>query len=165
MKTAMGKKRRHRLPSAKETAICPNRSSSALMEWTIHLAQHRPLKATLTAGFIAVAVAVGWIWVHPFLAMAAGFFLVATVSEFLFPVHYRLTEEGAQVTGFLMRRSLSWAQVRRVTLLAESIHLSPYPYPTPLDNFRGLTLWWTEGEEGLQRLFLICRQRVEADID
>ncbi len=163
----MAKKRRRtaaELASAAKTAPKISVSSERSgWEWTVHLARHQPFKATLTVVAVSLAPAFGWLWVHPLIGLAAGAFLLGAVSEFLFPVRYRVTKEGAEAVGFLFRRSLSWRQVKRISLSPDGLRLSPYPSPTPLESFRGLTLRWTGDERTLRQLLHFCERRIAAE--
>ncbi len=157
----MGKKRR-RKDVPKALAVTANDASSqALMEWTVHLAPRYPFKAALTICVIVVTFAFGWVWANPLIAIAAGAFLLGAVSEFLFPVRYRLTAEGAEAVGFLFRRFVPWHQVHRLVLLANGIRLSPFRFSSPLEPFRSLTLHWVGDEKGLQRLHQLCEGQVK----
>lgn len=71
--------------------------------------------------------------------MAAGL-LTAAVSEFLFPVRYRLTSEYAEARGPLHWRRIAWGEVKRVYVGKEEIKLSPLKHGGPREAFRGVVL-------------------------
>jgi hypothetical protein len=89
-----------------------------------------------------------------------GLFLLNAVGEFLFPLHFRVTKEGVEVSSFLHDRKLRWEQIRRMEVHPNGILLSPYPKPSQLDNLRGIWLRWDGEPEGLQRLVKICQANI-----
>ncbi len=133
-----------------------------LMEWTVHMARKQPVKAATTIALVAFVLAFGWIWVHPFIAFLMALFLLNAIGEFLFPFRYRLTKEGVEVSSFLYDRKIRWEQVRRLDISKDSLFLSPYPKPSPLDNLRGIWLRWEGEPEGFQRLIRICQVNIQA---
>ncbi len=157
----MGKKRRQKDVPKALAATAHDANSQTLMEWTVHLAQRYPLKTALTVCVIVVTLAFGWIWANPLIAIAAGAFLLGLVGEFLFPVRYRITVEGAEAVGFLFRRFVPWHQVHRLVLLANGVRLCPFRFSSPLEPFRSLTLHWLGDEKGLQRLHRLCEGQVK----
>lgn len=132
-----------------------------LMEWTVHLARRQPLKAVAVIFIIAFVVAFGWLFVHPFVAFLMGLFLLNAVSEFLFPVRYKLTNDGVQVSSFLHDRSMGWEQVRRLDVFPNGVFLSPYLKPNKLDSLRGVWLRWDGEPERLQALVKICQAKIK----
>jgi len=126
------------------------------------MARKQPVKAATTVAVIATVLAVGWVWVHPFVAFLMGLFLLNAVGEFLFPVRYKVTEEGIEVSSFLHDRKVRWEQIRRLTVFPDSLFLSPYPKPSRLDSLRGVWLRW-EGDPGeFQRLIQICQANIRS---
>jgi hypothetical protein len=133
-----------------------------LMEWTVHMARKQPLKAAATIAIIASTIAVGWVWVHPLIAFLMGLFLLNAVGDFLFPIRYKVTEEGIEVSSFLRDKKVRWEQIRRLDAFRDSVFLSPYPKPSRLDNLRGVWLYWDSEPEGLKRLIQICQSRIQS---
>jgi hypothetical protein len=124
-----------------------NRREQVLLEWKIYLAFRQPKKACAVIAAVLAASLLVWITSHsPLLAVLCLLLLVAAVSEFLLPIHYRLTERGAHMRNFLAVRSLPWEQVRRCCRGPQGIKLSPLSYPSWREAFRGIHLW-IEGEE------------------
>ncbi|MCS7192200.1 MAG: hypothetical protein NZ937_04360 [Armatimonadetes bacterium] len=154
----MSKTKKRKIVKQKQMTAQP------LMEWTIHLVRKRPLKGVVTIAIIAFVLAVGWIWVHPFVAFLMALFLLNIVGEFLFPVRYKVMKEGVEVSSFLHERKVRWEQIRRLEVFNDSLLLSPYPKPSQLDNLRGLWLHWDGEPEGFRRLIQICQSKIQADI-
>ncbi len=154
--TIMAKKEKRRRKFVKQEQV----AAQPLMEWTVHMARKQPVKAVATIAIVAFVLAVGWIWVHPFIAFLMALFLLNAVGEFLFPVRYRVTKEGVEVSSFLRDRKIRWEQVRRLDISSDSLFLSPYPKPSRLDNLRGVWLHWDGEPEGFQRLVQICQANI-----
>ncbi|MCS7264840.1 MAG: hypothetical protein NZ805_08415 [Armatimonadetes bacterium] len=166
--TKEGKERKQKAVRKKqvgldERAKQPEAQPSILLEWIVHLARKRPAKAAMTIAIIAFVLAFGWIWVHPFVAFLMALFLLNIVGEFLFPVRYKVTKEGVEVSSFLHKRKIRWEQIRRLEVFNDSLFLSPYPKPSRLDNLRGLWLRWDGEPEGFQRLIQICQSKIQAE--
>lgn len=126
-----------------------------LLEWRTHLALRQPRKALLTAAAILLGSLIVLISSrNPLLAGVCVLVLLAALAEFLFPLHYRLTEGGAQMRNFLSVRYLPWERVRRCYRGARGIKLSPLARPDWREAFRGLTLW-VEGEQQEQAVAVI----------
>jgi hypothetical protein len=133
----------------------------ALLEWQVHLARRQPAKLLPTLGAIIAATLLMQIATHnPLLALATLLLLAFAAGEFLFPVHYRLTESGASARNLLNYRFLPWEQLRRCYRGPEGIKLSPLPYGGWREAFRGIQLR-VEGAEQEKVAELINRLRPE----
>jgi len=150
------------MPKRKQKTVKDESRQKPLMEWTVHLARRQPVKAAIVVLVIALTLAVGWVWVHPLIALLMGLFLLNAVGEFLFPLRFRVTKEGVEVSSFLHDRKLRWEQIRRMEVYPNGVFLSPYPKPSQLDNLRGIWLRWDGEIEGLQRLVKICQANMNA---
>jgi len=150
------------MPKRKQKTVKAESRQKPLMEWTVHLARRQPVKAAIVVLVIALTLAVGWVWVHPLIALLMGLFLLNAVGEFLFPLRFRVTKEGVEVSSFLHDRKLRWEQIRRMEVYPNGVFLSPYPKPSQLDNLRGIWLRWDGEIEGLQRLVKICQANMNA---
>jgi len=150
------------MPKRKQKTVKAEDQRKTLMEWRVHLARHQPVKAAIVVLVIALTLAVGWLWVNPLVAFLMGLFLLNAVGEFLFPLRFRVTKEGVEVSSFLHDRKLRWEQIRRMEVYPSGVFLSPYPKPSQLDNLRGIWLRWDGEIEGLQRLVKICQANINA---
>jgi hypothetical protein len=116
---------------------------SETIEWTVHLARRNPRKAATAVGVIALGAGAAW-W--GFQSSVAGvlslFLLLASVSDFLFPVRFRLTEEVVEAAGLLFRRRMKWSDIRRVVPDDLGVKLSPLPRPSRLEAYRGIYVWF-----------------------
>lgn len=159
----MARKVKQKQKIVKQKTVKQNQEAAQpLMEWTVHMARKQPLKAAATIVIIAFTIAAGWVWVHPLIAFLMGLFLLNAVGDFLFPIRYKVTEEGIEVSSFLRDKKVRWEQIRRLNVFHDSVFLSPYPKPSRLDNLRGVRLYWDNGPEGLKRLIQICQSRIQS---
>jgi hypothetical protein len=115
---------------------------TTLLSWRIHRLRDEPGRIVGIAAAYAVAIVL-WRFFFPsplalFLPIIA---LTSALAEFLLPVEYRLTDQGAYACcGPLSRLYLPWTDVRRATWGADGVHLSPLVAPSRLDSFRGIRL-------------------------
>jgi hypothetical protein len=117
------------------------------LQYRVHLAARRPRQAALVVAIIvagAVATAVG-LRSSP-LGFLAGCVVVASLSDFFVPIHYRLDDAGVSARAFWSRRYLRWEQVRRVMRDSLGVKLSPLARPSRLEAYRGIYLWFAGNE-------------------
>jgi hypothetical protein len=139
-------------------------------EWTVHLARRNPRKTAAAGAMIALGAVAAW-W--GFRSILAGILslalLVGSVSDYLLPVRYRLSEAGAEAAGLLFRRRMKWSEVRRVVRDELGVKLSPLPRHSRLEAYRGIYLWFAGNGEAVvdeiaQRTGLPLR-RVDGDAE
>ena len=132
------------------------------IEWSIHLARRRPRQAAGAIGLIVLgAAAAGFGFGSALLGGLAAILLVASVSDYLFPLRFALTEAGAEARGALLRRRIAWSQVRRARRDHLGVKLSPLPRHSRLDAYRGIYLWF-EGNDDDVMSFIAHHVRPEA---
>ena len=122
-------------------------SAADSLTWSVHLARRNSRKtawALLAILLGALAAGVG------FRSAAAGMLtlilLLGSISDYLFPVRYRLSRRGIEARGLLFVRRMSWNQVRRVVREAAGVKLSPRPRHSRLEAYRGIYLWFQDNE-------------------
>ncbi len=122
------------------------------LAWSVHLARDRPKwvvgLVVLMAGCAALCFYLFGSLLYAAFTVVA---LLGATAEFLFPAHYRLTREAAEMRNLHNWRRIAWAEVRKVYLLDEGIKLSPLPHAGPREAFRGLMLRW-QVEDGSTEL-------------
>jgi hypothetical protein len=115
--------------------------------WRVHLAARSPGRtagALLMIGVGALAAGVG--------SRSAGagllalVLLLSSVSDYLLPLHYRLSESGIEAKGLIYRRRMRWPEVRRVLRERTGVKLSPLPGRSRLEAYRGIYLWFDGNE-------------------
>jgi hypothetical protein len=132
-----------------------------LATWTAHPARRRPRDVALVVAVLLVTTgvvlgALESLW----LTFLAAVFLIASVAPFLFPTHYRLTEEGVQERRLLRTRERRWTDLRRIQVGPGAALVSPFARPTWLDRFRGIVLYF-DGTPDRDRVVGILRERIE----
>jgi len=112
------------------------------LSWRVHLARRAPARA---AACLLAALAAGtgaWgIWHSPWAALGAAALLLASLADFLLPLHYRIDHRGVTCSHLLGLRRIEWGQVRRCYRDGTGIKVSPLAHPSRLEAYRGLYLW------------------------
>ena len=133
--------------------------NQVLLEWRVHLAKNKPQQLIKPAIATVMGAVIVWQSTHnPLLALLMVVLLVLATAEFLFPVYYRLTEDGIYMRNFLTVRTLPWNKVRRCYRGARGIKLSPLAKADWREGFRGIYLW-VEGAQQEQVVELIRAHR------
>ncbi len=119
-----------------------------VLTFSLHLARRHPRRAAAAIALIlAASLAAGYGLRSALLGLIAGLLLVASISDFLFPLHFQLTEKGVAARGRLHHRYLAWDLVRRVSRDKLGVKLSPLPRPSRLDAYRGIYVWFEDNSE------------------
>ena len=91
-------------------------------EWTVQLARRQPAKLVGVLAGVAGASALGWMTFDSWIGGVIGGGLVfSAVAEFVLPIRYRLTHEGAFCSYGLARLAIPWSSVKRVIVGAGSL--------------------------------------------
>lgn len=126
-------------------------SSTEALEWQVHLARREPWRAVVATGFILAAGVTALLVFHSALsALLASGLLLAATGEFLLPVSYRLTPEGAEARNLFTWRQIRWQDVKRIYLGAGEIKLSPLAHGGTREAFRGVLLRCGENQAAIQ---------------
>ncbi|HIE09063.1 MAG TPA: hypothetical protein EYP65_04365 [Armatimonadetes bacterium] len=109
------------------------------IEWRVHLASRNPKGLPLVALVMALSGLLGALkgWAY---AVLGPVLVLLWVADYLFPVTYRLTDEGVEVRQLVLRAFLPWERVRRCVKTKGGLFLSPLPKPSRLDAYRGVFL-------------------------
>ncbi len=118
----------------------PSRQTDELT-WTAWPARERPFAAAvLLAGAVVLGVLVARGTGDSFLGVAAPTFVLASLSSFLLPTAYRLTEETLEVRSLGVSRVRPWTEMRRMTVDRTGVFLSPFERRSWLEAYRGVRL-------------------------
>lgn len=133
-----------------------------LAAWTAHPARRRPRDVALFCAVLlltcgAVLSSLESLW----LTGLAAVFLAVTVAPFLFPTHYRLTDEGIEERRLLRTRARRWADLRRLQVGPGAALVSPFAHPTWLDRHRGLVVYF-DGATDRDQVVAILREKIPA---
>jgi hypothetical protein len=121
-----------------------------VVQWKVHLSQRDPARLPkLLAAIVLGGAAVLFVFKSLWLALIAIVLLIGATGEFLFPISYRLTDEGAFANVLLNRLALKWTDVKRCVPRSDGVLLSPLEFPSRNDAFRGIFLRFApDGEAG-----------------
>lgn len=127
--------------------VTPNSaSSSAIVSWTVHLAREYPAKAIVSIAFILAASTAGFFAVGLAAAALVGVVLVASFSDFLFPVRYAITSDRVTCKMLMKSSEIKWVDVKRCYLDGSGVKLSPLDRVSRLEAFRGVYLRYADNE-------------------
>ncbi len=97
-----------------------------ILAWSVHLARRDRPRTLRTLGVLILVFAFGvWLFRSPAMALLPPLALLLSLSEFFFPVHYRLTVQSAHIRHGLTVLEIRWADVRHAYLTPDGIKLSP----------------------------------------
>lgn len=97
-----------------------------VLTWTVHLLRRDPGKAKGLALCLAGTAFGGLLLFHNLaLALLPAAVLALSLSDFLFPVHYTLTPQGAAARSAVSHLEMAWADVRHAYLADDGVKLSP----------------------------------------
>ena len=111
-----------------ETQSLPlaNQTDQAGFSWTVRLSRRRPEQAAKIGLVILGVFCFGLCFFHSlWLAGLPALALLLSLSEFLFPVRYTLSEHSAAVRYGLSSLEIRWEDVRHAYLTNDGIKLSP----------------------------------------
>jgi hypothetical protein len=117
-----------------------------IMRWTVHLARQFPARAAVSVAFIALATTIGYFAVGPYAAALVGAALVASLSDFLFPVRYLVSRDRVSCRMLLKSAEIKWTDVKRCYLDDQGVKLSPLDRVSRLEAFRGVYLRFAGNE-------------------
>ncbi len=113
---------------------------TVLLVWRTHRLREDPWRLAIVAPCIVVA---GWAGASLFGwggGVAAALVVVASVSEYLFPVKHILTSRKGSVRCLLNRAEILWSDVRRVWVTDDGVKLSPLENRSRREAYRGVFL-------------------------
>lgn len=111
------------LPASITTA---QSSQEASLSWSVHLLRRRPERlARIGAALLGVFIASLCLFHSFWLALLPVAAVLFSLSEFVFPIHYTLTAQGASARYGPTALEIRWADVRHAYLTEEGIKLSP----------------------------------------
>lgn len=111
------------------------------LAWTAHPARRRPRDLALVAAVLFLTTgAVLVSFESLFMTALAAVIVVLSIASFLFPTHYRLSEEGIEERRLGMRRARRWVDLRRLEIGRGAALVSPFARKSWLDRSRGFLL-------------------------
>lgn len=123
-----------------------NTENKIVMSWNVHLARQYPTKLVTLAGLTAlVSIAAYW-WVNSLAVVVVAIVMIAGFSDFVFPVNYVLTREGASCRTKFKQSEIKWENVQHCYLDDTGVKLSPLDRQSRLEAFRGVYLRFADNK-------------------
>ncbi|HAH87480.1 MAG TPA: hypothetical protein DCL60_08935 [Armatimonadetes bacterium] len=116
-------------------------SDQPVMEWRVHLLREDPKKLLVVVPVVLASLFASYVFFgSPIFAVVVVFLFASSLCEYLFPVYYRLTREGACMRTLTGRNFVPWTRVKRYYLDECGIKLSTLPSAGRLEAYRGVYL-------------------------
>jgi hypothetical protein len=101
------------------------------------------------AGGACAAFAIGLgLLQSPLFGLLGSAMVLAGSAEYLLPIRYSLSAEGAEVRYGWVHLLIEWDRVRRVLVAGDSVKLSVFDRENRLEPFRGAVLRYGDPESG-----------------
>lgn len=132
------------------------------LAWTSHPARRRPRELALVAAVLFLTTgAVLVSFESLFMTVLAAVIVLLSIASFLFPTHYRLTDDGIEERRFGMRRARRWADLRRLEIGPGAALVSPFARKSWLDRSRGFLLLFDGADR--QAVVAELKRRMEGE--
>ncbi len=114
--------------------------------WSVHLASGEGRKKAACAVLVILCAAAAAFFVLQgfFPALIIAFVLTASVSDFLFPVHFKISAETASSRSLFSHQIIRWSDVKAAYILEKGVKLSPFARKSRLEPFRGVFLRFSD---------------------
>lgn len=113
-------------PAQTTSPPTPQVNEEVVLTWTVHLLPRQRGRLGRLVLCLAATVAAGvLLFGNVGLALLPAVALTLSLSDFLFPIRYTLTERGAQARSLLSHLEMSWGDVRHAYLADDGVKLSP----------------------------------------
>lgn len=122
-------------------------AETTVLSWKVHRLRQEPRHLRLVAAAYGAAIGLWWLlFPQPLALFLPLVALTSALAEYLFPVSYRLTTRGAHLSNGLTQLFIAWQDVRRASVGAEGVYLSPLAVKgSRLEAFRGVRLRFADG--------------------
>ena len=130
-----------------------NKNEDIIVEWSLHrLQQDKRSLFTLLLVFLFANIVLFLFFreifqTYPLFAVLGNLIIIGAISDYLFPMKFRLTTEGAEYRNLMMKKHIAWQNVRNCYLSNDGIKLSPLIRRSRLENFRGFMLLFNNNKE------------------
>jgi hypothetical protein len=124
------------------------RETPGVLTWSVHRLRRAPwrlavvLVCAAAAGFAGAAALR-----HPAAGIAAAAAVLMAASDYIFPVHFRLTRKSARRSCLFSVSEIQWSRVRRVWAAPDGLKLSPLDRRSRIEAYRGVFLEFDGNEK------------------
>ncbi len=139
-----------------------------ITEWSVHRMRQNPRKLTIFIILLVPANAFLFCMYRelysafPYFIFLGNLILIGSLGDYLFPVRFRLTGRGADCRNLILKKHISWEQVKNCYISEEGIKLSPLGRKSRLDNFRGFVLLFNNNrEEVIEHVKRLATNRIK----
>lgn len=114
----------------------------AALEWISHPAGERPwatvayVSIIMLAGFLAAVIMGNNLW----WGLVFAFVLFLSGWTYFLPIRFRMGDDGVRKKSLFGKERMTWTQVRSIVPDKYGVLLSPFPQPTRLAKFRGMSV-------------------------
>lgn len=118
-----------------------------ILSWKSHLARKYPGKLAFSVLAILLASFAAHYAIGGIATIAVALVMIASTSDFLLPVQYEISKDGATCKMLFKSASIRWADVRHYYLDEYGVKLSPLEHQSRLEAFRGVYLRFNNNDE------------------
>lgn len=96
------------------------------LAYSVHQLRQRPRKGAVIVASLVLFLVLMWVYIIPgdIMMMTVSVVIMAgSVSAFLFPVHYRITDAGVEIRGVLLRDNKKWTRFERYIVYPDAVQL------------------------------------------
>ncbi len=123
-------------------------SGIQLLEWVSHPARERPLATLLLVFMILLAGTVAALTgENAWWGLIGILLLLLSMWSYFMPCRFRMDAEGVSKKSVFGVERKTWKQVRSIVPDRYGVLLSPFPQPTRLAKFRGLSVQFSGNRE------------------
>ena len=138
----------------------PDAGDDVLLQWSVHLARDCPAKLVASLLLVALCIAAGYYTMGLLGAVVVAGVMAASLADFLFPISYAITADGASCRMLLKSSAIRWSDVKRCWVDDLGVKLSPLNRKSRLEAFRGVYLRFAQNREQVTELVKELRERV-----
>ncbi|MHB8926231.1 MAG: hypothetical protein ACYC9Q_01030 [Bacillota bacterium] len=130
-----------------------------LLKWSVHLARQYPRRTFLTAlGVVATLAVVLLAGLGPWWAFITVVIIVGSISAWIFPIRYALTNKGVKQFNFLSREERSWLRFTNYIIYNDAVQVT-YDQRTLRGRIlKGLMLYF--GPDNRERIIEVVKDNV-----
>ncbi|MEN3044492.1 MAG: PH domain-containing protein [Candidatus Hydrothermales bacterium] len=110
------------------------------MEWKVWLLIENKLRGLLVSLLVLFISFLIFVSYGEFFSLLSLLILVFSLSNFFFPIKYKIDNDKITVEKPFWRREISIREIKRIEKIKAGIFISPYKKSGILDSFRGIVV-------------------------
>ncbi len=123
-------------------------SANAGIRWTVHpVKKNWKISVLIIIFLIVLCISINFSFDSLSLSLLSVIFLFGSLSSFFLPTTYTLYDKGIAIKTAFRELYKEWDFFKRYYIDKNGILLSPFPYRTRLENFRGLYIRFDNNKE------------------